>query len=123
MPETTEVKRLPVDFNYEALNPTFLKWMAKIPILATEKYGSWHQYMRGRLVDTNSPINHIIEHVREYREGAPYDAFDGDVRWHLVAVAYNAMMEFFYCSKWVAPKNPFDLAHEEEAAKASKRKG
>ena len=95
-----EPKRVPVDYRYDAVNPTFLKWMARIGSYAAEKYGSWEQYTGARLVGEKSPINHIYEHLRQFTAGEPYDHFDGDVRWHLVAVAYNAMMEFFYVTKY-----------------------
>lgn len=36
-----------------------------------------------------------------------YDHFDGDPRWHLVAVAYNAMMAFAFHTRWGAEANPF----------------
>ena len=95
-----DVKRVPVEFRYDAINPTFLKWMARIGHYASEKYGSWEQYREARLTGEKSPVNHIYEHLRSYAEGEPYDHFDSDVRWHLVAVAYNAMMEFFYCTRF-----------------------
>ena len=99
-------KRVPVDYRYDALNPTFLLWMARIGAYATEKYGDWSQYTHSRLVGVHSPVNHIYEHLRSYAEGIPYDHFDKDVRWHLVAVAYNAMMEFFYYGKFGALVHP-----------------
>jgi hypothetical protein len=102
-------KRVPVDFIYEALNPTFLKWMAKIGTYAGEKYGSWHQYKDARLAGDKSPINHIYEHLRQFVMGEPYDHFDGDVRWHLVAIAYNAMMSFYYVTKFGFVPHPLTV--------------
>ncbi len=96
----TKVKRVPVDYRYDCINLTFLKWMAKIGAYATEKYGAWEQYRDARLVGEKSPVNHIYEHLRQFAAGERYDHFDGDVRWHLVAVAYNAMMEFYYVTKY-----------------------
>jgi hypothetical protein len=101
-------------YRYDALNPTFLKWMAKIGAYAAEKYGSWEQYRDGRLEGEKSPVNHIHEHLRAYVMGEPHDHFDGDVRWHLVAVAYNAMMEFFYCTKWGHVPHPLTVSEREE---------
>jgi len=90
------VTREPVAFNYLALWPQFLRSLGMLAQHAAEKYGSWEQYRDARLVGEKSPINHIYEHVSLYREQAPYDRFDKHPRWHLVAVTYNAMMEFFY---------------------------
>ena len=112
------VRRVAVDFDYGGLNPTFLKWMAKIPIYAEGKYGSWSQYKNARLAGEKSPVNHIYEHLRSYALGEPHDHFDGDVRWHLVAVAYNAMMEFYYCSRWGHVPHP--LTVEEAVPKVKK---
>ena len=101
-----KVKRQPVDFLYTGLNLTFLKWMAKIPIYATQKYGSWDQYKEAQLEGEKDPLNHIYEHLRQYQEGEAYDHFDGDLRWHLVAVAYNAMMSWYYHTKFGHKKHP-----------------
>ncbi len=111
-PETTEVKRVPVDYDFGALNPAFLTGLAKIAGYASEKYGSALQYANGRLVGEKSPINHAIAHIMLYVQGESHDRF-GDVRWHLVAAAYNLMMEHFYCSKWGHLPHP--LARESPA--------
>jgi hypothetical protein len=95
-----KVKRVPVDYRYDAIHPEFLKWMARIGSYASEKYGNWDQYTQARLVGERSPVNHIYEHLRQYVANESYDHFDGDTCWHLVAVAYNAMMEFFYATKF-----------------------
>jgi hypothetical protein len=108
-PSPPIVKRVPVDFLYTALNLDFLKWMAKIPIYAAGKYGSWAQYRDARLTGEKAPANHIFEHLRQYLMGEPYDHFDQDPRWHLVAIAYNAMMEWHYHSKWGPEVHPLDL--------------
>jgi hypothetical protein len=103
---TDQPKRHPVDFDYQGLNLVFLKWLAKIPVYATEKYGSWSQYTNAPLVGEKSCINHIYEHLRQYQMGESYDHFDGDSRWHLVATAYNAMMQFFYHTKFGFEEHP-----------------
>ena len=104
-----KVKRVAVAFRFDAINPDFLKRMAQIGHYASEKYGSWDQYTKARLVGDKSPVNHIYGHLHQYVMREPYDHFDGDPRWHLVAIAYNAMMAFFYHSKWGAEKHPLDL--------------
>ncbi len=105
-------KRDPVDFRYDAIHPTFLKWMACIGAYADNKYGAWDQYKSARLVGDKAPVNHIFEHLRQYQEGEMYDHFDGDTRWHLVAIAYNAMMEFYYHTRWGRTPHPLIVSHE-----------
>ena len=112
-PETPEVKRDLVQFDYTALNWDFIRRMARIPLHAAEKYGSWSQYTDARLVGEKSPANHAIDHVRMYLMGEKYDRWDGDPRWHLVAAGYNCMMEFFYATKWGLLEHP--LLVEEKA--------
>ena len=53
-----EVKRVPVAYRYDALNPAFLKMLAEIGHYAAEKYGSWEQYSKARLTGEKGPINH-----------------------------------------------------------------
>lgn len=102
-------KRVPVDYRYDAINPEFLKWMAKIGSYAAEKYGAWEQYRTARLVGEKSPINHIYEHLRQFTMGEPYDHFDRNVKWHLVAIAYNAMMEFYYVTRFGHVPHPLTV--------------
>jgi hypothetical protein len=98
--------RHPVAFRYDAINPSFLKRLALLAGYASEKYGSWDQYTTARLIGEKSPYNHIHEHLRAYITNEKYDHFDGDPSWHLVAVAYNAMMEFYYRTKFGHLKHP-----------------
>lgn len=112
--ERPKQKRIPVDYRYDAINPTFLKWMARIGAYATEKYDAWEQYTGARLTGEKSPLNHIYEHLRQFSMGERYDHFDGDVRWHLVAVAYNAMMEFYYVSRFGHVRHPLDHVESTE---------
>jgi hypothetical protein len=97
---SNEVKRVPVDFDFSSLSPDFLRGLAKIAVFAAEKYGSALQYTNARLEGEKSPANHAISHILHYLNGDPYDRWDGDVRWHLVAAAYNCGMEYWYCAKW-----------------------
>lgn len=89
------VKRHPVDFQYHRLNWQFLKMMGMIAHYADEKYGHTEQYTLGRLEGDKSPLNHISEHMRQYITDEPHDRF-GNRSFHLAAIAYNAMMEFYY---------------------------
>ena len=108
------VKREPVDFDYTALNWDFIKWMAWIPMHATQKYGSWEQYTSARLVGEKSPINHAIEHLRMYMAGEPYDKLDGDLRRHLASAGYNIMMEFWYATRYGLLKHPLVIDRKEK---------
>lgn len=100
-----KVKRVPVDYIYTAINPEFLKGLARIAAYAAEKYGSWSQYTAARLEGDKSCINHVYEHLRSYQCGEPHDKF-GDVRMHLVAAAYNLMMAHLYHSKFGPEEHP-----------------
>jgi hypothetical protein len=108
----SQVKRVPVDYRYDAVNPEILKRLARIGAYAAEKYGSWEQYKDARLVGEKSPINHALEHIRQYVAGEPYDHFDGDLRWHLAAAAYNLSMEMYYHSRWGYLPHPLTLPAE-----------
>lgn len=100
----SETKREPVNFDHNALDPRFLHALARIAGHAKEKYGSWEQYKNSRLTGEKSPINHIYEHLNQYRLGENYDRFEGSKKWHLVAAAYNLMMEYVYeCTEPVKP--------------------
>lgn len=115
----SDVKRDPVLFDYTALNWEFLRKMARIPLHAAEKYGSWDQYKNARLTGEKSPINHAIDHLAKYMNGEPYDRWDGAVEWHLVAAAYNAMMEFFYLRRFGHVVHPLAAAIKEALTKES----
>ena len=95
-----KVTRVPVDYIYTAIHPHFLKALAKIAAYANEKYGSWDQYLPERLVGEKDPLNHVYEHLRQYQCGEAYDHFDGDLKWHLAAAAYNLMMCWHYHGKF-----------------------
>lgn len=89
-------KREEIKECYDAILPDFMEMMALLGGHAKEKYGSWEQYQDSRLVGNSSPITHILAHITQYRKNKPYDRFDGTRKWHLIAVAYNAMMELHY---------------------------
>ena len=104
-----KVKRVPVDYIYTALNLDFLKALARIAKYAEEKYGSWSQYTAARLEGDKSCINHIYEHLRQYQLGEAHDKF-GDLKMHLAAIAYNAMMEMYYLEKFGHVTHPLRVA-------------
>lgn len=105
MEEDKTQRRDPVTYRYDGLNWDFIKMMAEIAHYAGEKYGRGNpdglsNYMDARLKGEKSPLNHIIEHYRSYHDNEPYDHFNQDPIWHLVGIAYNAMMEAFYLRKF-----------------------
>lgn len=106
-PEPGTVKRVSVDFDYSALNPHFVKGLARIAGYASVKYGSALQYMNARLVGEKSPVNHALEHLRAYQCGEPHDKF-GDLDMQLVAAGYNVMMEYGYLQKFGHLPHPLD---------------
>jgi hypothetical protein len=99
IPDDKLALRHPVDFQYHQLNWDFLKEMARIAHYASTKYGSIQQYTDSRLVGDKSPMNHMAEHIRQYVVGEEHDHFH-TVKVHLVAIAYNAMMEYYYYEKF-----------------------
>ena len=101
-----KVERVPVDYAYNSLNWDFLKDMARVAAYAAKKYGSAEQYADGVLTGDADPINHIAEHLRQFMSGEPHDRFgtpqDPAREFHLAAIAYNAMMAYFYFKAGVA---------------------
>jgi|SRR5580700_6120083 hypothetical protein len=120
MSKKNKATRVPVKFRYDAINPLFMRWMAEVGYYASEKYGSYEQYRDSRLVGEKSPVNHIGEHLKQFQLGEKYDHFEGDVRRHLAAIAYNAMMEFYYVSKFGFIEHP--LTVREVPVKVKRRK-
>lgn len=89
-----EAKRSSVDYRYDILDSDFLHCMAQIGAYGAEKYGDY-AYQKSRLSGEKGPLNHIYMHLHQYKLGIPHDHFK--TRKHqLAAVAFNAMMEFFY---------------------------
>lgn len=106
-----EAKREPVPYLYNSLNWDFIKEMARVATYAAKKYGTAEQYTESRLVGDKSPINHIPEHLRQYVTGEVHDHFH-TLEAHLVVIAYNAMMEFYYLRKYGQLPNPFDTTKD-----------
>lgn len=108
-----KVKRQPVDWIFTALNPEFIRNMARIAKYASEKYGSWSQYTAARLDGEKSCVSHAIGHLMSYQLGEAHDKF-GDPKWHLVACAYNCMMQFFYHEKFGPEASPWTESKDED---------
>lgn len=94
--------RAPVSYRYDALNWDFIKLMAEIAEYADRKYkeaGGVHNYTGARLVEEKSPVNHAFEHLRMFIKGELHDHFH-TLKHQLAALAYNAMMEFYYLERY-----------------------
>jgi Domain of unknown function (DUF5664) len=87
--------RNPVDFRYDILDPEFMHMLARVAHYGAEKYGDFN-WQKSRLAGNKSPLNHLEYHLNQYRQQLEYDHFDGRHCWHLAAIAFNAMMEFWY---------------------------
>jgi len=92
-----EAKRDPVSYRFDILYPQFIRAMARIAAYGAEKYGdfNWH---KSRLIGEKGPINHLINHLTMYQDGKDYDHLEigSEKRIHLAAIAFNAMMEYWY---------------------------
>ena len=114
--EEVEVKRHPVTYRFDGLNWDFIKMMAEICYLADQKYGSAEQYADGELKGEKSPLNHIPEHLRQYVTGEPHDYFEDPI-YHLVAIAYNAMMQALYHRRFGHRVSRLDLSCKQPTIK------
>lgn len=86
---------------YDILDPDFEEMLAKIAHFGAVKYGefNWH---KSRLTGDQGPMNHIRKHYKSYMRNEPYDHTElgTDRKIHLAAIAFNAMMEYWYeCNK------------------------
>ena len=111
--DQTKKKRDPVNFRYDGLNLDFLKMMAELAHYAGNKYGRENpdglsNYRDARLDGEKGPINHIFEHLRQYQTGEPHDHFTDPI-YHLVAIAYNTMMEAYYVRRYGYIASPLNL--------------
>lgn len=87
-------QRNPVDYRYDLLDKRFFHLVAQIAHYGAEKYGD-KNWQKSRLVGGKSPINHIYDHLRQYDLGMMHDKFQS-LGHQLAAIAFNAMMEFYY---------------------------
>ena len=95
-PETL-AKRDKRSFRYDIISGSFLYAMAQIANYGVEHYGEGN-WMKSRLVGNSSPINHMMAHIVKYQQNEPYDHLEigAERRIHLAAIAFNAMMEYYY---------------------------
>lgn len=93
-------QRDPVKHRFDLLYAPFLRAMAEIGHIGAVRYGD-DNYKKERLSDGRSPLNHIYSHLGKYQENIPYEHEEVGLgrKSHLAAVAFNAMMEFWYESQ------------------------
>lgn len=113
-------ERQPVNFMFQFLYGKFLRGMARICVHATEKYGSVDQYCDGPLHGEKSPINHALDHIFKYLAGEPHDFLTNeDKNGHLIAAAYNLMMQYKYEQMGIA--EPLNKVNNEFATLKSNK--
>lgn len=97
-PQREGAKRDQVKYRYDVLYWNFIHAMAEIGHFGAEKYGDLN-YRNPGLTRDKSPINHIANHLRKYIEHEIYDhpEVGNNRKYHLAAIAFNAMMEFYHC--------------------------
>lgn len=93
-------KRNPVDYLFQALDWNFIKALGQLAKYGADKYDDKDgtiNWKKSPLQRDKSPINHMVNHTTEYILGNKHPL--GSPKWHLVAIAFNAMMEFFWYEK------------------------
>lgn len=100
MGPSKEAIRVERDVRYDILIPEFLECMAKIAHYGAIKYGDFN-WQISRLTGNKGPINHMYKHLNSLRTNEPYDHSElgTERKWHLAAIAFNAMMEFYWENK------------------------
>jgi hypothetical protein len=93
-------KRDAVSYRYDILDWDFIELMAKIASYGATKYGDYN-WKRSRLTGEKGAMNHLMNHYRLYQIGRSYDHKEVGTNKsiHLAAIAFNAMMEYFYCKE------------------------
>jgi len=93
-------KRKEVDYLFTCLDWNFIKalgQLGKSGQKSQEDEGNIPNYQKVRRTGDKSNINHLINHITSYICKEPHPL--GSRKWHLVAIAFNAMMEFFWVNK------------------------
>jgi len=102
-----EAIRDSVGYRYDVLYWNFIHAMAEIGHIGAEKYGDLN-YQQSKLRRDKSPVNHMANHLRQYINGEKHDKL-GDRKYQLAAIAFNAMMEFYYSENKDASSPKIDL--------------
>ena len=95
--EKQEAKRDPSGVRFDILIAEFELLQAQIANYGAQHYGDYN-WQKSRMQGDKSPLNHIREHLNQYQRNIPYDhpEIGTDRKIHLAAIAFNAMMEFWY---------------------------
>lgn len=80
---------------YDTIYWSFIRAMAQVGTIGVEKYGL-DNYKDPK--NTRNSFNHILEHCNNFIERIPYDhtAIGTDRKYHLAAIAFNAMIEYYH---------------------------
>lgn len=92
---------------YDLIEPRFLEALARLMAKGAEKHGD---YGYKTVIPQHDPvfINHLFQHLQEYQMKTPHD-HSGDLKTHLVAIAANAMMEYYHCEQMEPnPNHPIE---------------
>lgn len=83
------------DEEFELLDREFINEMVYLGKAGCRQHDddTWKEPTRPK----RSPVNHMAGHLWQYTSGHKHDL--GDRRYHLVAIAYNAMMEFYWMTR------------------------
>lgn len=92
-----QAPRTPLDVRYDLLEASFMRAMAKVGQYGAEKFGDAN-YKKSRMRGKDGPPNHILNHLGSYMLHEPYNHSEigHERKYHLAAIAFNAMMEFWY---------------------------
>lgn len=95
--ENPQATRTPLNVRYDLLEASFLRAMAQVGQHGAEKFGEGN-YKLSRMKGKDSPANHIMNHLGSYMLHEQYNhpEIGHDRKYHLAAIAFNAMMEYFY---------------------------
>ena len=104
-----EAQRNSISLRYDLLDFDFLEAMAKIADYGAKTYGEGN-WKLSRMEKDKSPINHIMKHIKQYMQKNEYDhkEIGSEYTLQLVAIAFNAMMEFYHAEKERKSKIPQD---------------
>lgn len=102
-----EAKRDPSGVRYDILDPNFLHALAMLASIGAKKYGDLN-WQKSKLKGDKSCVNHIHSHLGSYQMELAYDHLElgNNKKYHLIAIAFNAMMEFWYECQEDTPNEP-----------------
>lgn len=86
-----------ISARYDLIEPNFLEALAQLMSKGAEKHGDYG-YKDPNLQGGPTFINHLLQHLQEYRQDIPHD-HTNTKKTHLIAIAANAMMEYYHCER------------------------